>query len=366
MTVILLGVVLTIVLVSLFVSLTASLRSLRLRKNYSAPKGLPSVSICIPARNEMHALTRCLERVLASNYPKLEVLVLDDASQDDTSIIIKSFAHAGVRFIPGKPLPEGWLGRNYAHEILAREASGTYVIFLDVDTFIQPNTVSQLIGYADTEKKAMVTVIPRRDDTHRANVLFGTLRYFWQLALWFRIPVSSSLWLVQREVLITMLDGFVSVKGRVEPEVDLAKRMGARYQPLLSTASLGVSYEKKWSSQLASSRRLLYPMFGKNFFGGFGGLLLMVTLNIPTILLLVGFISWDALQWLALIFVVLFGGMYALFLRSAWRSRWWLGVVLWPFATMQELVVYVMSVWGYSAKTITWKNRSIHTIPEKE
>src|SRR5688500_11530400 len=62
---------------------------------------MPSVTVCIPARNEMHALAECLERVLASDYEKLEILVFDDSSLDDTPTLIKSFAHEGVRFVPG-------------------------------------------------------------------------------------------------------------------------------------------------------------------------------------------------------------------------------------------------------------------------
>ena len=67
---------------------------------------LPTVSVCISARNETHAMTQCLERIVASDYPKLEVIVLDDGSRDNTSLLIKSFAHAGVRFIEGSSLPD--------------------------------------------------------------------------------------------------------------------------------------------------------------------------------------------------------------------------------------------------------------------
>ena len=87
---------------------------------------LPTVSVCIAARNEVHALSQCLERVLQSDYEKLEVLVLDDSSEDDTPHIIKSFAHAGVRFIAGRDIPAGWLGKNHANQTLALEASGDY------------------------------------------------------------------------------------------------------------------------------------------------------------------------------------------------------------------------------------------------
>ena len=75
---------------------------------------LPSVTVCIPARNEQHALTDCLQRVLSSTYQKLEIIVLDDVSGDDTSALIKSFASEGVRFVRGSQLAEGWLGKNHA------------------------------------------------------------------------------------------------------------------------------------------------------------------------------------------------------------------------------------------------------------
>jgi len=66
-----------------------------------ALKDLPTVSVCIPARNENAALADYITAALASDYPKLEVLVLDDCSQDDTSEVIRSFAHQGVRFVQG-------------------------------------------------------------------------------------------------------------------------------------------------------------------------------------------------------------------------------------------------------------------------
>ena len=109
-------------LVRVFRFLSFSLRSQKIVDE------IPSVSVCIAARNETHAMTQCLERVIATDYPKLEIIVLDDGSRDDTSILIKSFAHAGVRFVEGKTLQDGWLGKNYAQYTLAKEASGKIVV----------------------------------------------------------------------------------------------------------------------------------------------------------------------------------------------------------------------------------------------
>ena len=114
----------TLAAVVLMARTVQTLRRHRYRAKEHLDSEYPSVSVCIAARNETHALAQCLERVLKSDYPKLEILVLDDSSTDDTSLIIKSFASAGVRFIPGAALPSGWLGKNHAYQTLIDEARG--------------------------------------------------------------------------------------------------------------------------------------------------------------------------------------------------------------------------------------------------
>ncbi|MCD8561812.1 glycosyltransferase, partial [Candidatus Saccharibacteria bacterium] len=113
---------------------------------------MPSVSVCIPARNEQHALADCLQRVIASTYERLEIIVLDDVSGDDTSALIRSFAQDGVRFVQGKALPPGWLGKNHALQGLLEEASGSYVLFMDVDTRLEPQAIEHLVRYAQSHR----------------------------------------------------------------------------------------------------------------------------------------------------------------------------------------------------------------------
>jgi glycosyltransferase involved in cell wall biosynthesis len=98
---------------------------------------LPSVTLAIPARNETYALAHCLEAALQNDYEKLEIIVLDDCSQDNTSQLIKSFAHAGVRFIQGDTPAEGWLGKNQACATLLKEGAGEYIIFIGIDTQLE-------------------------------------------------------------------------------------------------------------------------------------------------------------------------------------------------------------------------------------
>lgn len=335
----------------------------RIRRNYTAAVSAPSVSVCIPARNETHAMTQCLERVLASDYRKMEVIVFDDGSADDTSVLVKSFAHAGVRFVPGTDLPEGWLGKNHALEVLAREASGTYVVFMDVDTFISPTTISQLVGYIMTEGMDMLSVIPGRDDGWRMSVLFGHLRYFWELILSRSgaPATSSSLWMIDRQLLLERFNGFEAVKANVAPESALAATLtAAKYHCLVDNPALGVRYEKKWRSQMETSRRLLYPMVGATPLKGFFALLLLALLNVPLFVVLAGIVTvWGIAQVISLWLLLAYMGLYGVYTSHLWRRAWWMGGLLWPLVVLQELILLVSSVVGYARHTITWKGRSV-------
>jgi len=273
-----LATLLTAVIVWVSYRLWQAFKRYTIDQGKSPQKSLPSVTVCIPARNEMHALAGCLERVLASDYGKLEIIVFDDSSADDTSILIKSFAHAGVRFIPGPPLPGGWLGKNHAFEVMADEASGSYILFMEVDTFIKPTTISQLVGYMTEKSFDMISVIPGRNDAWRLSVLFGHLRYFWQLVLSSakHPAAASSLWMIRRSVLMDKIKGFEVFKANVEPESQIAEFLGNSYQCLVDNDTLGVTYEKKWLSQVETSRRLLYPLFGHTPLKALLGLLLLI------------------------------------------------------------------------------------------
>lgn len=325
---------------------------------------LPSVSVCIPARNETHAMTQCLERVIASTYPKLEIVVLDDSSKDNTSVLIKSFAHAGVRFVEGSPLPEGWIGKNHALEGLLYEASGSYILFMDVDTHIEPQTISRMVDAIMQKNLLMVSVLPLRSATWRPSVSFGTLRYFWELLLHrTNMPAtSSSAWIIHRHTLRDRLKGFEPVMSVAQPETTIAEVLSKThgYQFIIGTPDLGIRYEKKWSSQIDTSIRLLYPLFGGSIVSSIAILILFLLANVPTFVLLVTLGSeWTLVQSIALAHTIIYGLVYCLYTSKTWRRGWWIGLLVWPYVIAQELVVFCISVVRHASHRVTWKGRPI-------
>jgi len=328
----------------------------RLPKNLPKRSDTPSISICIPARNEKHAMVRCLERVLASNYERMEIIVFDDSSVDDTSVLIRSFAHAGVRFVPGSQLPEGWLGKNHALDILAQEASGSYVVFMDVDTLVEPTTLTKLMDYMLAADKSMVSVIPDRADAWRTSVLFGPLRYFWQLT--FNAPLAAgSFWAIKRDTLLG-LGGLEPHKNEVHAESHIAGLVGSGYKCLVDSGRLGITYEKKWSSQMETSRRVLYPLAPG--WRAVPAVLALAFMNVPLFVVLTdGLTGWSYRAVYPGVILGIFMLLYAFYAHLAWRRNWWLGGLLWPLLILQEFGLFLWSILGYVRHTVKWKGRSV-------
>ncbi len=326
---------------------------------------LPSVTVCIPARNEQHALADCLQKVIASSYEKLEIIVLDDSSGDDTSTLIKAFAHEGVRFVQGKALPSGWLGKNHALQGLLDEASGSYVFFMDVDTRLSPEAIENTVRYALSQGAGMVSVLPRREDGWRFSVVASPLRYFWELVFHRQgsPATSSNAWLVRRSLLRHKFQGFESIKNAIQPETVIAAELQKtnEYRFLISSEAFGVGYEKKWRSQLLTSVRLLFPLLKRDWALASVAVLDLLLLLLPFVVLLTAaFLPHvHVVHILAAVLALASLSLYGSYAYHVWRKGWWIGMLLWPFLLIQEVLLIVVSAIQYSRRAVTWKGRTI-------
>ena len=107
---------------------------------------LPSLSIIVPARNEAENLQHLLPSLNGLRYEgKLEVIVVDDNSEDETAVIAQQH-HA--RVIRLTELPPGWMGKPHAMCHGAAAARGTWLLFTDADTIHAPNGPADSIRYA--------------------------------------------------------------------------------------------------------------------------------------------------------------------------------------------------------------------------
>ena len=91
----------------------------------------------------------CLANLLSQrDVPDLEVVVLDDGSQDRTRELLDTITDPRVRILTGEALPEGWLGKPWACQQLADAATGDVLVFLDADVRLAGSGLSATVGDA--------------------------------------------------------------------------------------------------------------------------------------------------------------------------------------------------------------------------
>ena len=105
------------------------------------PTSEPSVSVIIPAYNEERVIVASVTRVLASDYPALQVMVVDDGSADRTSAVVREAFGSDPR-VTLLTLPNG--GKAAALNRALLQATGEVVIALDADTQFEPLTIRRL------------------------------------------------------------------------------------------------------------------------------------------------------------------------------------------------------------------------------
>lgn len=355
--------------------LSSTLRNLRTTRptkpsQNHVSKGLPSVTVAIPARNETSDLEECLRSLVASDYPKLEILVLDDCSQNKrTPEIIREFAQDGVRFMAGKMPPTKWLAKNYAYDQLADEANGEILMFCGVDTRFNPESISTMVKSLLEKQKDMLCVIPR-NEVKRSGVrqlLFQPARYAWEFSLPRRMlnrpPVLSSCWLIRREAL-EKAGGFDAVSRKAVPESYLARRLALEndgYTIMQADSGIGVRSVKGLEEQQQTALRTRYPQLHRK----------------PELVALVSAAQFLCLVWpLAMVVIALLAGLWLLLALSFTTSailtfhyvkvvsltyRRFLGasLIMLPVAALYDIGILNYSMWKYEFGEVIWKGRNV-------
>lgn len=106
---------------------------------YINPKML---SVIVPVYNAEKYLTHCLESIRKSNYPNIEVILVDDGSTDSSPSICDLFTYKDNRF---KVLHVQNGGVSYARNIGIKHCTGEYITFVDADDSVEPEYFDDII-----------------------------------------------------------------------------------------------------------------------------------------------------------------------------------------------------------------------------
>jgi glycosyltransferase involved in cell wall biosynthesis len=114
---------------------------------------MEKVSVIVPAYNVESYIHRAIESVIGQTYENVELVVVDDGSEDNTWNIIKKYAKQDVRI---KAIRQKNQGVSAARNTALDALTGDYAVFLDSDDWLEEGTIEYLIKLQTTHEGLLV------------------------------------------------------------------------------------------------------------------------------------------------------------------------------------------------------------------
>ena len=259
------------------------LAMLRVRRSRSlddessiAPPRAPLVSVIVPARNEARNIGRCVRSVLSSRYPSLELIVVDDHSQDETAALAREAANGDsrLRVMSNPPLPNGWFGKQWACATGVHAARGELLLFTDADTEHAPDLLPRAVNALLREDVGLLTVAGHQE-THGFWERLLQPQVFWMLLVRYggtesvsrarraEDVIANGQFLLVRRTAYETVGGHEAVRDKVAEDLALAQRFhraGIQVRLLRGDDQL--------STHMYASLSELIAGWGKNIYAG--------------------------------------------------------------------------------------------------
>jgi glycosyltransferase involved in cell wall biosynthesis len=354
-----LGVIMVIILYNFFTA--PVLKPLTLNKTT-----YPLISVLIPARNEAYNIDKCLNHLLNQDYKNIELIVLDDNSEDNTKQIVESFSHKHehLQLLKGKQLPKEWLGKNWACHQLSLYAKGQYFLFIDADMELQPNAISAAIEEMKRSEAKMLSVFSTQ-----------IIRSFGE---WLVVPLMNWMllaFLPLKQVYVSRNKSFVAangqfmfwerktyfeiggheiVKDKVVEDMEFARICKSKNIRIKTLLGGNLIYCKMYSGLSEAIRG-----FAKNFYPGFNinafVFLLMITFFVIIFLLPFILVFINNLYFIPIVMIVLI----RIIISIKSRQNTFINVLLHPLQLVLMYIVGIKSIINSKTGKLDWKGRHI-------
>lgn len=240
------------------------------------PADAPLVTVVVPARNERRSIERCVRSILASTWPALELIVVDDHSTDGTGDAARAAASGDprLRVVVPPALPDGWFGKQWACTSGARASRGEILVFSDADTWHAPDLLARTVSALRSRDAELISVAGWQEMASFWERLVQP-QFFVFLSLRFggtetvnrshrtSDKIANGQFIAVRRDAYEAMDGHAAVRGKVAEDLALAQRWfaaGRRTSLVLGMAQL--------STRMYASLGELFLGWSKNAYAG--------------------------------------------------------------------------------------------------
>lgn len=338
-------------------------RPLPVLESAAVESGPETISVIVPARNEGARLAGTLERLLAQTGVDLQVIVVDDRSDDGTAERLGALARTEPRLqvVRVDELPAGWMGKPHACHVGSGHARGDWILFMDADVWLDDNVLARSLNAARRDGADHVTLFPGEDGLSfpiraaQLNFAMG------MLAMGSRVNRDQRFGfigigafnLVRRER-YHAFDGHRPLRFEVVDDMKLGllvRLAGGRSRVYAATRELKV----QWAGSIGG----LIVALEKNYFAGFDYSLPMALaavsfLSVAHLGALAGAVIGGVPGWLAT------AGLASSILPAAVMARhtggpWW-PALLTPLTGLVQGVAVAWSAWSiWSRGGVVWR-----------
>jgi cellulose synthase/poly-beta-1,6-N-acetylglucosamine synthase-like glycosyltransferase len=260
---------------------------------------IPFVSILIPSRNEAENLPQCLDSLANLDYPlqKLQIILGNDRSSDDTEKILKAFADQN-KTVKLVQIQEGdstkMNGKANAMSQMAKYATGEVLLFTDADCQVPRNWVNSMVNSWLNSGAGIITGIT----FVKANSIFGKMQGMdWWLTLGmvkvmsdlgFSVTSMGNNMLIGKEA-YQAVGGFEGIPFSLTEDFEIARNIQSKGYKILQQVSkdnlISTKPQKEFHLLLQQRKRWMSGAMSLPFYWRL--ILAVQVLFFPSILLLV-------------------------------------------------------------------------------
>ena len=322
------------------------------------------VSILIPLRNESSNVAGVMSSALnQKGLHSFEVIALDDHSTDDTANKLQDYSDSNVRAIAGATLTEGWLGKNFACNQLAKAAHGDFLVFVDADVRLSENAVANAINLMRKLNWDFISPYPRQIAiSFLERLTQPLLQWSWFATLPLRLAerlqwksmvvANGQFFIVRRDAYFTA-GGHEAVKAEVLDDMELARTLVSNsYRGGVADGSK-VSHCRMYSNNLdliEGYTKSQWRAFGNPFGAFLVSAALFLTSAYPFILGLGG----NVLGWYGYFAIVLTRLLVAAKTQSVISSA-----ILHPISALFWIYLIIRSWVKKQQGALTWRGRKL-------
>ena len=332
------------------------------------------VSVLIPARNEEINIKRCLYSLIDQSYKNLEIIVLDDDSDDQTYDVVKNISknYESIKLVKGEAKTIGWTGKNWACNQLSKYANGDFLLFVDADTKLQKNTIAETVNEMNNNDIDLISLFPNRiTNTVIDKIISVTIGWFIFSCLPIifsnKNPIFSSAFgqfLLFRKGAYFSIGGHESIKDKILDDFELGRlitKKGYNLNVLDGTERISTFSYSTEKEALEGLSKSIFPFFNNKLIPFLILLILFLSMGLMPIFIMMGeFFGSKLTKSKEMIAYFIWGLLTLSWAISSYRSKQGLRYgILYPFITTLTAIVGIFSIITFLTKTVNRKNRNI-------